>query len=267
MNISGRIREVLIGIGAAIALAAMPVISSAGVLVGVSVNIAPPAIPVEVQPPIPEPGYLWVPGYWAWSPAGYDWVPGMWVLPPSAGLVWTPGYWGWVNGAYVWNAGYWGRHVGFYGGVNYGFGYPGVGFVGGYWHGGVFFYNRAVANVASIHVANVYYRPVMNNFAAARVSYNGGPGGIVARPNRMELAAVRERHVAFAPMQRQQMAQHFNQTQHFNAQHFNQTGRGQFDRAPAQRYPQQAHPNRQQAARGPAARGTGHGQHERERDR
>ncbi len=63
---------------------------------------------------------------------------------PSDGLLWTPGYWGWNNGLYLWNAGYWGPHVGFYGGVNYGFGYTGVGFAGGYWHGGAFFYNRAV---------------------------------------------------------------------------------------------------------------------------
>ena len=32
-------------------------------------------------------------------------------------------------------AGYWGPHVGYYGGVNYGFGYMGVGFAGGAWRG------------------------------------------------------------------------------------------------------------------------------------
>ena len=52
------------------------------------------------------------------------------------GLLWTPGYWGWVNGNYAWNGGYWGPHVGFYGGVNYGFGFGGVGFGGGEWRGG-----------------------------------------------------------------------------------------------------------------------------------
>ena len=36
--------------------------------VGVSITIAPPALPVYVQPPVPAPGYLWTPGYWAfWS--------------------------------------------------------------------------------------------------------------------------------------------------------------------------------------------------------
>jgi hypothetical protein len=89
--------------------------------VSLSVNIAPPVLPVYVQPPCPTEGYLWTPGYWSWDPDyGYYWVPGTWVEPPQAGLLWTPGYWGYNNGAYGWNAGYWGDTVGFYGGVNYG---------------------------------------------------------------------------------------------------------------------------------------------------
>jgi WXXGXW repeat (2 copies) len=64
-------------------------------VLGVSVNEAPPPLPIYDQPPIPAPGYLWVPGYWAWSEGGgYYWVPGTWIMPPKAGLVWTPGYWG-----------------------------------------------------------------------------------------------------------------------------------------------------------------------------
>ena len=35
---------------------------------GVSVTIAPPMLPVYEQPVIPGAGYLWTPGYWAWSP-------------------------------------------------------------------------------------------------------------------------------------------------------------------------------------------------------
>ena len=54
---------------------------------------------------------------------GYYWVPGTWVQPPRVGVLWTPGYWGFVGGVYAFHAGYWGPHVGFYGGVNYGFGY------------------------------------------------------------------------------------------------------------------------------------------------
>src|SRR5439155_15775648 len=93
------------------------------------------------QPECPAPGYLWTPGYWAYGPEGYYWVPGTWVEPPTVGVLWTPGYWGWRNGFYVWHGGYWGPHVGFYGGINYGYGYSGVGFEGGEWRGREFVYN------------------------------------------------------------------------------------------------------------------------------
>ena len=181
----------------ALALAALPVVpavSQAGIAVGVSITLAPPVLPVYVQPALPAPGYIWQPGYWAYGDDGYYWVPGTWVLPPQPGVLWTPGYWGWVGGAYLWHVGYWGPHVGFYGGVNYGFGYTGVGFQGGYWRGGAFFYNRAVMNVGTVHVTNIYNRTVINNVTVNRVSFNGGHGGIQARPTAHELAAEHERH-------------------------------------------------------------------------
>src|SRR6266567_3906836 len=113
---------------------AAPAPSCAQVSVGISVTFAPPALPVYVQPFCPGPDYIWTPGYWAWDPDfGYYWVPGTWVLAPYPGLLWTPGYWGWYEGAYVWYEGYWGPVVGFYGGINYGFGYNGFGYYGGYW--------------------------------------------------------------------------------------------------------------------------------------
>jgi hypothetical protein len=188
----------------ALMLAALPLAANASVAVGISVNFAPPELPVYVQPEIPAPGYIWTPGYWAWSPAGYYWVPGTWVLPPAVGLLWTPGYWGFVDGAYLWHGGYWGPHVGFYGGINYGCGYGGVGYQGGYWHGHDFMYNRAYSNVRNINVTNVYNRTIVNNGSVTRVSFNGGAGGIAARPSRTELAAVHERHVAFTSDQRRQ---------------------------------------------------------------
>ncbi len=190
-------------------LAALPVISSAGVFVGVSVNIAPPPLPVYVQPACPQSGYIWVPGYWAWNDGGYYWVPGTWVLPPQVGLLWTPGYWGWDGGLYVWHAGYWGPHVGFYGGVRYGFGYDGVGFVGGYWRGGVFFYNRAVVHVGPTFVTNVYYHPVFYHATYEHVSFNGGPGGIAARPTRQQIAFDHERHIGFTRVQQRQQRMAF----------------------------------------------------------
>src|SRR5579864_2715704 len=171
---------------------AMPATSHAGVAVGISVRIGPPVPPVYVQPPCPAPGYLWTPGYWAYGPDGYYWVPGAWVEPPAVGVLWTPGYWGWSDGFYVWHGGYWGPHVGFYGGINYGFGYTGVGFVGGFWEGGRFAYNTAVLNVNRVVVHNVYEdRTVIHAGPYVRTSFNGGAGGIQMRANEREMAYAR----------------------------------------------------------------------------
>jgi hypothetical protein len=171
-------------------------------VVGVSITVAPPALPVYDQPPIPGPGYIWTPGYWAWDDGDYYWVPGTWCEPPAVGLLWTPGYWGWNDGIYAWNAGYWGPTVGFYGGVSYGFGYVGVGYEGGFWRGGVFSYNRTVNNFGNVNITNVYNKTVVVN-NVTNVSYNGGAGGLTARPNQRELAAATERHVAATRVQTQ----------------------------------------------------------------
>jgi hypothetical protein len=163
--------------------------------VAVSITIGPPLLPVYTQPICPGAGYIWTPGYWAYGPYGYYWVPGTWVLAPFIGALWTPGYWGWGGGGYFWHAGYWGPHIGFYGGINYGFGYVGVGYEGGYWNRGSFYYNSSVNNVNRTVVRNVYSKTVIDNREANRVSYNGGRGGITARPTAAESAAVRDRHV------------------------------------------------------------------------
>ncbi len=129
--------------------------------VSLSVSIAPPPLPLYAQPPIPGDGYIWTPGYWAWDPTNgdYTWVPGTWVLPPSVGVLWTPGYWAFGGGAYLWHRGYWGSHVGYYGGLNYGYGYNGNGYWGGRWDGGHFRYNSAVNNLPAGRVHNVYRAP------------------------------------------------------------------------------------------------------------
>lgn len=175
----------------ALVLLALPAVSSAQIVL--TIGIAPPPLPVYEQPVCPSAGYLWTPGYWAYAQEGYFWVPGTWVMAPEPGLLWTPGYWGWNGNAFAFNEGYWGTQVGFYGGVNYGFGYAGVGYQGGYWNNGAFFYNRSVNHVTNI--TNVYTKTVVND-RTVNVSYNGGAGGITARPNAEEEKAVKEKHVA-----------------------------------------------------------------------
>ncbi|HUB28347.1 MAG TPA: YXWGXW repeat-containing protein [Terracidiphilus sp.] len=193
-------------------LCLVPASSYAGVFI--SVGFAPPVLPVYVQPVCPEPGLMWTPGYWGYGPDGYYWVPGAWVPAPYVGALWTPGYWGWSGGLYVWHGGYWGPHVGYYGGVNYGFGYMGVGFAGGVWRGGVFAYNSAVMHVGvggGWGGGRVYEdrtiverTTIINN---THVSYNGGPGGINHAPSADERMAMNEHHLAPTSFQ----------TQHANA--------------------------------------------------
>lgn len=187
----------------AIAVLLAPTSSSAGLYL--SVTIAPPALPVYDQPPIPGEGYIWTPGYWAWDDdAGdYYWVPGVWVLAPEPGYLWTPGYWGWSDGIYVWNAGYWGPHVGFYGGVCYGFGYTGFGFYGGYWSGGSFFYNRSVTNISNTTIINNTYTKTVINNNVTNVSYNGGPGGLKAKATPQDAATAKDNHLAVTASQLQ----------------------------------------------------------------
>ena len=98
---------------------------------------------------------------------GYYWVPGAWVEAPYMGALWTPGYWGFYGGRYLFYPGYWGLHIGFYGGINYGFGYVGFGYEGGYWNSGRFFYNRvynhirAEACITSITIAPMCTSPMV----------------------------------------------------------------------------------------------------------
>jgi hypothetical protein len=173
--------------------------------VSISVGFGPPALPVYDQPVCPGDGYLWTPGYWAWDDvdSDYYWVPGTWVEPPEVGLFWTPGYWAWGGNGFIFNAGYWGPQVGFYGGINYGFGYFGDGYAGGRWDHDHFYYNREVNNVNVTVIHNVYNErvDVRND---SHVSFNGGNGGISARATAQEEAAAHDRHAGPVAAQSQQ---------------------------------------------------------------
>ena len=117
------------------------------------------------------------------------------------GYLWTPGYWGFFGEMYRYNYGFWGQHIGYYGGINYGFGYVGTGYQGGYWSGNRFNYNRSVNNVNITNV-NVYNRTI-NNATINRASYNG-PGGVNRRPLAAETAALREQRIPPMTTQLQQ---------------------------------------------------------------
>ena len=58
----------------------------------------PPAPRVEAYGYAPGPGYVWIPGYYAWGGGGYNWVGGRWALPPRPRAAWVPGHYVRRNG-------------------------------------------------------------------------------------------------------------------------------------------------------------------------
>ena len=180
----------------ALVLLAISAASSAQIGIGISIRIAPPELPVYDQPMAPGDGYIWTPGYWAYGDDDYYWVPGTWVMAPEVGYLWTPGYWGADGDDYIFHEGYWGTEVGFYGGINYGYGYSGRGYEGGRWDNGHFDYNQSVSHVDVSRNRNVYNTRVDDNNRGNRVSFNGGNGGRTERATSQEEAAGRQHHVA-----------------------------------------------------------------------
>ncbi len=182
-------------------------LASSSAYVGISVGIAPPPLPVYVQPACPVEGYLWTPGYWGYGygNVGYYWVPGVWVPPPRIGFYWTPGYWGYRGGSYLFNSGYWGPRVGYYGGINYGYGYSGSGYYGGRWAGNTFRYNTAVTRVNTTVIRNVYVnKTVINNYGNPRprgASFNG-PGGAQAKATAKEKEVAPAERIEATPEQK-----------------------------------------------------------------
>lgn len=220
----------------AMSVAAVPLTARAqvGPCVSLAVSQPPPPLPVYTQPPPPAPNYMWTPGYWGWGPIGYYWVPGTWVPAPTIDLYWTPGYWAFAGAGFVWNPGFWGPSVGFYGGINYGFGFFGVGFVGGVWSGNTFNYNTAVTDVNTSIIRNVHFNKTVVNrgtiisrgtvvgggtrvrggtivgrgtldgrgrIRGSRVSFNGGHGGISARPTAVQRAVASTRRIGATSVQ------------------------------------------------------------------
>ena len=177
---------------AALLFVGLPLTSSFA-QIGISIGIAPPPIPIYEQPYCPAEGYIWTPGYWGYD-SDYYWVPGVWVPPPRVGFLWTPGYWGYNGSNYFFNDGYWGPTVGFYGGINYGYGYGGQGYYGGEWVGNTFRYNTAVTRVNTSVIRNTYVNKQVINKTGSRASFNG-PGGTTAKPTAQEQAAAKAEHI------------------------------------------------------------------------
>lgn len=182
-----------------------PTQAAARAFVAFHVGFAPPPLLVYQQPPCPGYGFIWTPGYWAWDDYSqrYYWVPGAWVRPPRVGYLWTPGYWAWDGLDYVFYDGYWGPTVGFYGGINYGFGYTGWGYEGGYWRDREFYYNSRVNNLRDFDHRYIYDRDVHEDHRFGRTSYAGGRGGVTGLPNRQQFGALNQPRIGATQPQQQ----------------------------------------------------------------
>jgi hypothetical protein len=62
--------------------------SNAQVSVGIVIGAPPPPRVVAVIPPRPDPGFMWVDGYWYPVGRHYRWHEGYWTRPPYEGARW-----------------------------------------------------------------------------------------------------------------------------------------------------------------------------------
>ena len=92
-------------------LAATLAASMAGVAVpavaAIIVQVAPPAMRVEVAPP-PRQGYLWIDGHWDWRNNRHQWVGGTWMRERH-GYNYNPSRWEERDGRWHLDRGGWRR--------------------------------------------------------------------------------------------------------------------------------------------------------------
>ena len=70
------------------------------------VNVPPPMPRVEVMPPPPGPGHVWIGGYWRWSGSRHEWVAGHWEARRDSAF-WVPGHWYRSGGGWTFAGGVW----------------------------------------------------------------------------------------------------------------------------------------------------------------
>jgi hypothetical protein len=80
-----------------------------------------------------------------------------------------------AGAVFVFHPGHWGSTVGFYGGVNYGYGYFGNGYSGGHWVGNSFAYNSAVNHVDAAVAHHTYAQSVPGQAPRGVLSYSARP--------------------------------------------------------------------------------------------
>ena len=92
----------------AVALPGCVVVPDQGHYVGGVVMVAPPAPRVEVIGVAPNPGYVWIGGYWNWVGGRHVWVGGRWDHG-RPGYHWVPHTWERSGGGWRMHQGHWAR--------------------------------------------------------------------------------------------------------------------------------------------------------------
>lgn len=103
MKRSNRVRSLLLSMLLAAGAAAAP----AHAQISFNIVIAPPALQYEAVPVI-APGYVWAPGYWAWSGERHIWIRGRTIVQ-RVGYRWEPDRWEQRDHAYYRQPGRWER--------------------------------------------------------------------------------------------------------------------------------------------------------------
>jgi hypothetical protein len=79
-----------------------PILQPAPILVG----WAPPPMLVEMPPPLPYAGAVWVGGYWVWE-GNWVWAAGHWMAPPQPNYAWVHPYYEHRDSGVVFITGHW----------------------------------------------------------------------------------------------------------------------------------------------------------------
>lgn len=76
----------------------------------VTATSEPPDPVYEEQTVSPDPGYVWIGGYWGWNGVDWGWYWGRWEPAPEGGVVYIEPYYERVGDHVVYVRGYWGPH-------------------------------------------------------------------------------------------------------------------------------------------------------------
>jgi len=89
------------------ALCLVGVLATGGLAQNVSIDLTvgpPPQLPEVI--PAPQPGSVWIPGYWYWGGKQFLWVDGVWANA-KPGHYWVPARWEQRSTTYHFEPGHW----------------------------------------------------------------------------------------------------------------------------------------------------------------